>query len=150
MKTPKLIHPLGLAIVAGALLQGTLGHADAPIGQYTVTSDTVYDTKTKLTWQRAVASSAMTWANAKSYCTALNLGGSGWRLPSMKELQTIVDKTRSNPAIDPTAFPSTPSDYFWSSSPVAGYADGVWSVDFLSGDSLNFVVGDALRVRCVR
>jgi hypothetical protein len=149
MKTSKRIIPIALAVVAGAALQAAPGHADAPIGQYTVTTDTVYDTKTKLTWQRAVAPSA-TWANATSYCTALNLGGPGWRLPSMKELQTIVDKTRSNPAIDPTAFPSTSSARFWSSSPAADNSGYAWTVYFNYGHSDRYDVNGAFLVRCVR
>jgi hypothetical protein len=69
----------------------------------------------------------------------------------VKELQTIVDESRKSPSIDPTAFPSTPSDYFWSSSPLAGSSSYAWYVDFSYGNTSNGVgVSYATNVRCVR
>jgi hypothetical protein len=53
------------------------------------------------------------------------LGGvSGWRLPAVMELSTVVDFTGTNTTttIDPVAFPNTPADLFWGSSPSAGSA----------------------------
>ena len=87
-----------------------------------------------------------------SYCTgnAGALPGSGWRLPSKTELQTIVDDSQHNPAIDPNAFPGTPSNVFWTSSayaPSPGYA---WFVYFDGGATSNNVVATSSWVRCVR
>jgi formylglycine-generating enzyme required for sulfatase activity len=140
-----------LAVVALATV-AFAGSADAnaPAGRYTTSGGTVYDTKTKLTWQQTVPSGTYTWAGAKAYCAGLNLGGSGWRLPTAKELQTIVDDSRTNPAIDPTAFPSTPSDYFWSSSPLAGSSSNAWFVLFGYGSTDYYVVSFTYSVRCVR
>src|SRR5689334_16839225 len=87
-----------------------IGRANAPAGRYTIANGTVYDTKTRLTWQQGAAPSTYTWTDASPYCGALNLGGMGWRLPSVRELQTIVDETLHAPAIDATAFSGTPSD----------------------------------------
>ena len=42
---------------------------------------------------------------------------SDWRLPTVKELLTIVDRSRSLPAIDPI-FGPTQSDYYWSDDTV--------------------------------
>jgi hypothetical protein len=125
-------------------------YADAPAGRYTITNGTVYDTKTKLTWQQAVPSTKYAWADAKTYCSGLSLAGTGWRLPTAKELQTIVDESRMSPSIDPTAFPSTPSDYFWSSSPLAGSSSLAWYVYFSYGNPGSGVVSGAYSVRCVR
>jgi hypothetical protein len=116
----------------------------------TTSGGTVYDTKTKLTWQQAVPSGTYIWAGAKTYCAGLNLGGTGWRLPTVKELQTIVDDSQTDPAIDTKAFPSTPTDYFWSSSPAAGSPSDAWFVHFFAGMTSSFDVPDACRVRCVR
>jgi hypothetical protein len=125
--------------------------ANAPAGTYTTTGGTVYDTKTKLTWQQAVAPGTYTWAGAKTYCAGLNLGGTGWRLPTMKELQTIVDDSQTHPSIDTTAFPSTPADWFWSSSPLAGSSFGAWCVNFGYGYTGNgYDVSNTFYVRCVR
>jgi formylglycine-generating enzyme required for sulfatase activity len=139
-----------LAVVALATVAFTMSaHANAPAGRYTTSGGTVYDTKTKLTWQQAVPSTPYTWDGAKTYCAGLNLAGTGWRLPTVKELQTIVDDSRTSPAIDTTAFPATPSDYFWSSSTSAGSSIG-WFVVFDYGYTGNLSRFIALDVRCVR
>jgi hypothetical protein len=62
----------------------------------------VNDTKTGLMWQDDAVGSTMTWANAITTCESLTLGGySDWRLPNIRELKSIVDRTRYNPAISP-------------------------------------------------
>lgn len=126
--------------------------ADAPAGRYTVTAGTVFDTKTKLTWQRGVPPSTYTWSDAKAFCAGTTMDGTDWRLPTRNELLTIVDFSRTNPSIDPTAFPSTPSSMFWSSSRVAGSSTEVWAVDFNYGYSYSDMgdVSYTYDVRCVR
>lgn len=128
----------------------THGRANAPDGQYVLTDDTVYDTKTLLTWQRIYAAGEYDWSNAQKVCTDLNLNGTGWRLPSMKELLTIIDETRTMPAIDPTAFPGTISKPFWTSTPSAEQVDSAWIVYFDQGHA--FATGTTVmnHVRCVR
>ncbi len=130
--------------------------ADAPSGRYTIgtgaAAGTVYDTKTKLTWQRSVTSTTYTWANAKSACRGLSLNGAAWRLPTIAELLSIVDFSRSSaPLIDATAFPSTPSVVFWSSTAVVGSTpSAAWPVYFNSGFSTGNDLSTANYVRCVR
>lgn len=137
-----------LGVAAGLAL---LARADAPAGRYTIANGTVYDTKTKLTWQQAVPAAGYTWANAKTYCAGLSLAGTGWRLPTAKELQTIVDESRTNPLIDTTTFPSAPSNYyFWSSSALAGSSSSAWHVDFYDGRTYYYDVSLTCNVRCVR
>jgi len=145
------------AVAMMAVTLPTPADAGAPAGRYVVTnggtsSGTVYDTKTKLTWQQILPSTEYTWANAKTYCAGVgaSLGGTGWRLPTCKELQTTVDDSRTNPAIDPNAFPSTPAGWFWSSSPVAGSSSVAWAVDFGYGDTVSDGVSLTNIVRCVR
>ena len=144
-----------VGVVALVIVMASLAHGNAPSGRYTVTGGTVYDTKTKLTWQQAASPSKSCWECAKNSCASLS---GGWHLPTMKELQTIVDYSRSNPAVDPTAFPSTPGDRFWSSTPAAEYASTAWpkawTVDFYSGGTQSFEVaievGYEFYARCVR
>jgi formylglycine-generating enzyme required for sulfatase activity len=127
--------------------------ANAPAGRYTITGGTVFDAKTKLTWQQTAPAESYTWADAKTYCQTVgaSLGGTGWRLPTIKELVTIVDYSQTgSPRIDPTAFPGTPAGGFWSSSPVAGSPSAAWYVSFIIGNVDNFGVGDMANVRCVR
>jgi hypothetical protein len=138
----------------GWIACATAALADAPSGRYTFpATGTVYDTRTQLTWQQAVDPGTYTQSAASTYCTGLSLAGGGWRLPTKAELESIVDDTRSNPSIDPTAFPSTPGNYFWSSSPYVAASGGYgWFVNFISGlsGSNYYVIGNYYRVRCVR
>ena len=138
--------------------------AAAPAGHYVVTAGsgtgngTVYDSKSKLTWQQTVSPTTYTWADAKTYCAGVgaSLGGTGWRVPTIKELLSIVDF--SQPAglyIDTNTFLSTPVGgkiglEFWSSSPLAGSSSDAWSVNFIYGRSDSFHTANAYDVRCVR
>ncbi len=129
------------------------GHADAPSGRYdTSMTDTVYDTKTLLTWQRVPDATARAWSGAQMYCSGLNLDNKlDWRLPSLKELQTIVDEQRKLPALDTSAF-TTGQYAIWTSSEVAGTsAAQAWIVNFSYGDSQRTNVSTAMHyARCVR
>jgi len=108
----------------------------------------VYDAATGLTWQQTLDAGSYNWMAGKTYCS--NMGGT-WRLPSLTELQTIVDDTRSYPSIDPTAFPNTPAIWFWTSSPGAGgFSSYAWSVTFSFGNAHSDAVGLSNGVRCVR
>ena len=124
-------------------------HADASPDRYSFPSaGVVYDTRTKLTWQQDVSSIGYPLKEAASYCASLSLAGSGWRLPSVTELRTLVDLTQENPAIDKKAFPNTPPVSLWSSSPARD--DVGWTVEFLEGKSGILGSGAQCIVRCVR
>ena len=137
--------------------------ADAPIGQYAVSSDglTVLDNRTGLRWERNVTGSSTkyTWLGALLRCDNLSLGGfsTGWRVPSFKELQTIIDETRAvPPAIDLVTFPATPGAMsegpFWSSTPNAKpvQANESYAVDFYDGTPFLLTTSTQNFVRCVR
>jgi hypothetical protein len=140
---------LAVAFVLVAVLP-ELGRADAPPGRYTQQGGTVHDAKTGLTWQQTVPAGTYDFTGAAAYCLTLNLDGAGWRAPSMKELQTLVDDTRSQPAIDPIAFPSTPGAPFWTSSSLAGEPSIAWEVSFGDGTTTVSPLLETRLVRCVR
>jgi hypothetical protein len=143
---------LFVAALSATVLHAALGFAAAPPSRYSFpSSGTVLDTRTLLTWQQATDGKTYTWLDAKTYCAGLSLAGNGWRLPSVGELLTLVDVTAHDPAIDPTAFPATPTTSFWSSSTYAGATTLAWTVDFGQGYSNSQVDKTAVyRVRCVR
>jgi len=92
------------------------------------------------------------WSNALAYCDALSWGEhEDWRLPDRYELQSIADYGRSEPAIDPTAFPATAptSSYFWSSSSV-GDSNEAGYVNFSWGNIASVDKPIPNYVRCVR
>lgn len=58
-----------------------------------------------------------TWSQALTAARNFRLGGySDWRLPNIKELQSLVTYDTANPSIDDNLFPATPSQNFWSAS----------------------------------
>jgi hypothetical protein len=144
------------AVVVSVVVARPVG-ADAPPGRYTASGGTVVDGATHLIWQQVLATSGgddgagrSTWANAKSYCASL---GGGYRLPTAKELLTIVDFSRTNPSIDTSAggFPGTPSEPFWTATPLAGSPPtGAWFISFDDGYAGNGDMTQPSRVRCVR
>lgn len=79
--------------------------------QYDIRKKTVVDLTTQLEWQRRVEDRVPD-ERAVDYCRTLELDGDGWRLPTYTELITIVDFSRRLPAINPVAFPDTPSSPF--------------------------------------
>jgi hypothetical protein len=80
-----------------------------------------------------------TWYNAKDVFIAelngSNFGGySDWRMPTVKELRSIVDYGRYAPAIDTNFFPDTMmSSYYWSSTTNSYYTGYAWHVSFYGG-----------------
>jgi hypothetical protein len=125
-------------------------HQDGALPRYSVTPTTVTDRSTGLTWQRDVSATRVTWPEADAACTALELDGAGWRLPSMHELQSLIDESRAAPAIDPEAFPTTPSEGFWAGTALAGVPGSAWFVSFDEGIAYNAVHEHPYRFRCVR
>jgi hypothetical protein len=91
---------------------------------------TVTDVATRLMWQKADSGRGMDWEMALRYAENLTLGGhEDWRLPNAKELQSIVDYSRSpqtsdSAAIDPVFKTTVIQDpegnkqypYFWTST----------------------------------
>ncbi len=79
-----------------------------------------------------------------------------WRLPSIVELQGIVDLSApgcgsGTACIDPT-FGLTLVDYYWSATTIAGFPDIAWAVDFGNGSvggmtkgSIGFFYARAVR-----
>jgi hypothetical protein len=126
-------------------------HAEGSGGQFVAASDgTVSDARTGLTWQRAASDAQLSWTDAQAYCSTLPLAGGGFRLPNMKELQSLVDEGASDPAVDSASFPDTPSEGFWSATPLSGMPTAAWFVSFSSGISYNSLIERAYRARCVR
>ncbi|MBI5526618.1 MAG: DUF1566 domain-containing protein [Deltaproteobacteria bacterium] len=122
----------------------------------------VADNTTGLVWQGCAAglngSSCNTglargyiWQDALEYCEALTWGNqSDWRLPSVGELDSIIDARRVPPAIDTTAFPALPGGFDWSSSSRVRDARYGWFVYFSDGTVSSNGKAVSNGVRCVR
>lgn len=90
------------------------GNTSYGVNQFTANGDgTVSDSATGLMWLQADSGAAMTWEQALAWAEGLTTAGhSDWRLPNIKELQSLADYTRApspttataattGPAIDP-------------------------------------------------
>ena len=128
---------------------------DGPQPAYQDNGDgTVTDLNTSLMWQQSDDGIGRTWGEAVDYCEALTLpsgGYSDWRFPDRRELMSIVDFGRVNPAIDTTYFPGCRPSYYWSSSSLAYFSYNAWQVGFYYGYVGTYIKNyDGNYVRCVR
>lgn len=127
----RLTAPLSLAVVCTFTV---LAHAvGAPPDQYQVfnkDSPVIRDYKTHLTWLRQPIAKG-SYASVASSCATANAQSLQYRLPTYKELLSLVDEdphleydpisqTSTWRYIDPNAFPGTPADVFWSLSTTTG------------------------------
>ncbi len=103
---------------------------------------TVTDSATGLMWQQGTSATKMTWQAALEYAEGLSLADyDDWRLPTLKELGSIVDYNSFNPsiypaipAIDMALFPGTVLEsFYFSSTTGAPYYSSAWCVDFYRG-----------------
>lgn len=126
-----------LLLSAAWVLTTAPAHAQSRYSYSTDVSE-VTDSQTGLVWRRCAE--GMAWSGGTCIGTATIYTHeaalaraktqTGWRLPNVKELGSIVDRSRVNPAIDPAAFPATSSGWYWSSSPYAGDSGYAWVVGF--------------------
>ena len=79
---------------------------------------TVTDAALELMWQQKDDGQPRDWSQSLAYCEGLSLAGhNDWRLPNIKELQTLVDYRYNEPAIDPRFFKQQDkTGWFWSST----------------------------------
>ena len=154
----------GCVSVLGDFKSGEEGYVRAVQGEQTSNSfidnadGTVTETNTGLMWQQDTAPGTYTWQQALAYCENLILAGyNDWRLPNVNELQSIVDYSRDDPAIDTIYFPNTESKIYWSSSTYVANQTSAWMVGFYNGGVYSdydyyrrLTKSDAFYVRAVR
>ena len=97
--------------------------------------------------------------NTQAYVAAVNAltandrlcGKTGWRMPTRRELLSIVHNGVFGPAIDPTYFPDVGSNgYWWTSETYAPNPAGAWIVNFDGGDAGAYGKFNSISVRLVR
>jgi hypothetical protein len=125
----------------------------------------VQDNVTGLVWENKTDDGSIhdkdntyNWQNAQDVFIATlnsqNFGGhSDWRLPTIKELSTIVDNSilYPGPTINTDYFPNTVSSRYWSSTTNAGDPNDAWVVCFGDGRIYGYGKSDGYDyVRAVR
>jgi formylglycine-generating enzyme required for sulfatase activity len=112
---------------------------------------TITDTDTGLMWQQGEIASATNWEGALAYAASLTLGSNtDWRVPNIKELQSINDETLVNPSVDTGYFPGATASHYWSSTSQHGTTNGAWYLDCLYGITTYTDKTNDVLLRCVR
>ena len=111
-----------------------------PTSRFTLQGDQVLDKRTGLIWQRCTV--GQSWNEAAQSCDGqplkrnwkdtLEQAPEGWRVPNIREVNSITEFTCSRPAINLAVFPNTPLEFYWSSTPVMRsdglYPARVWGI----------------------
>ena len=137
---------MSLSLNSSALADGPRLQRDGPVAR---------DYVRKLEWMRC--SIGMIWENDSCVGEIMmlsiaeseelidrikDLNGGGWRLPTVKELKSLITEVESRPKdvepnIDQNTFPSTYSGLYWSSDQSFYARQYQWAVNFLTGFSYN-------------
>ncbi len=135
---------------------------------------TITDPATQLMWEQKDADGGIhdwntnyQWSEALRFIASLNAGEgfaghTDWRLPNVKELQSLINYEALEPAVS-TAFSHdcvpgctfgtcscTRSFHYWSATSDIQNAVGAWSVYFTNGYLLENIKSNSLAVRAVR
>lgn len=136
-----------------------------PTARYEDNGDgTVTDLHTSLMWMRCPLGFTWNspaclgslqehdWQAALKAAEGVNYAGHGdWRLPNIKELESIVERKCHLPAINLTVFPGVPeAGQFWTSSPSTHLFRDAWKVDFTTGTGDVLGKSNEEHVRLVR
>ena len=121
---------------------------------------TVLDMATGLMWQQNDSEEGMDWPNALDYCEASTEGGyDDWRLPNAKELQSIVDYSRSpgasnsaaiNPIFNTTSITNEAGEkdyaFYWTSTTHESRIGGGNAVYIAFGRALGYFQNEWMDV----
>ncbi len=142
----------------------------APTSRYQVNGNgTAIDLQTGLMWMRC--SLGQDWDAQNSTCTgtpqtftwqaalqaAASLDQNGgyagftdWRVPNIRSLSSLARFHSSDPAINLTVFPGTPSAFFWSASPVEANTGLIYAFNAATGKLYFYSLNSRYSVRLVR
>ena len=94
------------------------------LGQ-TWSNETCSGDASELTWQQALQA-----AHGYEYAKQL-----GWRVPNMKELASLTERSCVRPAINELFFPNTSSDDYWTSTPSVIDPKRAWVIAFFNSSN---------------
>jgi len=128
---------LCLAWAGGAAAKPPLWDTIKPSGRFKVlkgfNQQAVSDAETGLVWTISPGAGStctppINWFSALYCCQITNAGGRlGWRLPSFQELQTLVDTSQSNPALQ-------------SGNPFTGVSGSYWTATTITSTTTEALV----------
>ena len=111
------------------------------------------DSKTGLEWQ-CESPGEMTWHDAQEYAKSLSLDGRhDWRLPTLAELESLLDRTKARADGRPPMREEVPfrdNLSYWSSTTFERHTKTAWIVMFDGAYVLSYYKSNSYHVRCVR
>ena len=111
------------------------------------------DPKTGLEWQ-CESPGKMTWYKALEYAKSLSLDGKeDWRLPTLKELETLLNRSVLYDKLRPVMREDVPfrDDLsYWSATTFEEYTNNAWIAMFDGAYILSYYKSNYYHVRCVR
>ncbi len=120
----------------GELRPGAL----TPEPRFIVENDTVLDALTGLVWSCSAnpGEFPLNWKEAGEFIEQCNRDGlaghTDWRLPNRRELRSLMDYSRKDPALPAEhPFADVSPQWYWSSTPWAGNTEYAWYVHFVGG-----------------
>ncbi len=119
----------------------------------------VLDKETGLVWELSPFPTPRTWFDSIFYCNRLKKGGRmGWRVPTVEELASLLDLSKTSGAALPNGHPfvftlgSGRTAFHWAATTQADATNKAWAVDFVGGfqDTGTLAKSSLLSVWCVR
>ena len=111
------------------------------------------DPITGLEWQ-CESPGEMTWQEALAYAKSLCVDGkTDWRLPTVLELETLLDRSVLYYELRPVMRKEVPfrdTLSYWSSTTFDAKTNNAWIVMFDGGYVLSYYKTNAYHIRCVR
>jgi hypothetical protein len=107
------------------------------------------DPVTGLEWQ-CQSPGRMNWHQAREYAQSLSLAGhSDWRLPAVRELESLLDRSRCRLVVRPE-IPFGDACSYWSRTTFGRNGDTAWIVMFDGAYVLSYYKTNRYYVRCLR
>ena len=111
---------------------------------------TITDNITNLVWQKVPNNNPLTWEDALVYAEGLELGNnSNWRLPNIKEIQSISEVGLNNPSVNSNFFTISGTKKFWSSTSLPNQTTKAWYWDTQFGITTYDLKTNSNYVICV-
>jgi hypothetical protein len=144
--------------------QATAGPGVRGVAPSDAGSGTSVDPRTGLMWDVCTlgetgtackgSASLLDWSDALTAVAAANAsnwrGYGDWRLPNIKELDSLIDRARDVPAMNTAAFPTAASGVYWSSTTYMASPAMAWAMSNRQGNVFAWDKSTLARIRLVR
>lgn len=102
-------------------------------------------------WKQQPLQDSLNWESALQIAEETNVAGvNDWRLPNIKELQSLNDEDYSNPSINPMFNGQISVGKYWSSTSLPNQTTKAWYLDTRFGITTYALKTDKLKIVLVR